>query len=84
MSRLQLFRSMGNHPIFKSAFKRLRKQEVALCEQFILENDGLDYGDFNGKLARWMIDDPNKPKNHSHMYGVVMAANPLPRKGEAK
>jgi len=78
VNRLQLWKSLFAHPVFASAMRKLRKPEVALCEEFITKHDHLGYADFNFHASRWMLDDANKPKNHNTMYAMVMAANPLP------
>jgi len=74
-TRTKNFNALESHPVFKSAYKKLRAAEREACVCFINDNDMLTEEEFNVKVSRWMLDDINKPKNHTTMWALVMASN---------
>jgi hypothetical protein len=78
--RIQAFRDLENHPIFRGAMNRMTAPERAWCEEFITKHDHLNYTAFSGELHQWHVDTPAhlKPKKLNTMYSLVMAANVIP------
>lgn len=76
MKRLELWKSLETHPVYKSIFKKMTSAEKKLCEEFIEENEGLSFEEFSSKCSTWMLDQKDKPKNSVGMWATVSAANP--------
>lgn len=71
MSRLQRFEAHALHPINGKLFRKLSVEEREKCRQFIRSNGHLDRNEFGHMVNRWMLDEPNKPKNHTTMWALV-------------
>lgn len=74
MKRIDAFRAIGNQVIYAKAFKRLTHEEIALCEQFIAENEGLDFHEFAKMANRAFVDKP-KTKNFTSIIEFLNVAN---------
>lgn len=75
--RIQAFRALADHPIFRAVMDRLGKESIAECEKFITDFDHLDYAGFGAILHQWHVDSSpmTRPPHINQMYSVVMAAN---------
>ena len=74
MNRLEAFRAIGNQTIYAKAFKRLTRDEVALCEELIAKHDGLDFHEFAKMANRCFMDKP-KTKNFTTVIEFLNVAN---------
>lgn len=73
--RIEAFRALADHPIFKGCYSRLNATEREACEKFIADNDALEYGPFNAVAVRWGLGEKNRNPRQNDMYGLVTAAN---------
>ena len=74
MNRMTRFSSMKTHPMLCKLFAKLKKDEIAACEKFIMDYDHLDKNGFAYEVNRWHIDKP-KPKNWTSMWALVSQTN---------
>lgn len=69
-NRLDKLESFKDHLVQGKLYRKLTKEELQLCRDFILANDGLDKNAFQAKCNRWMLDGI-KPRNHTTMWALV-------------
>lgn len=74
MDRIVVFRGFNSHPWLHKAFRRLKPDEVAICETFIITNKALDKGAFELKVNRMFLDKP-KPKNFTIILELLTCCN---------
>lgn len=74
MNRLEAFRQMGDHLIYKKVLKRLTRDDLAFCERFLGENSNLSKSEFSDAVRNLLVA-PNKPSNVLLMDELFMAAN---------
>ena len=73
--RLIRFESFREHPMHGSLYKRLSKQEIALCREFIMRRSGDSKDAFASAVNCWFLDSKEKPKRLSDMWALVMQSN---------
>ncbi len=61
MIRIERFKSLETDPWFGRVFKKLKAEDRALCERWIVANDALDAGAFEQGVHR-MFMDREKPR----------------------
>lgn len=71
MTRIELFNSFADHPMQQRLMKRLTKEEMALCVEFITTNSELDRNEFTMKVNRWFLNSSERPKHHVDMWALV-------------
>jgi hypothetical protein len=75
MTRLEKFESLQNHPWLKKSWGKLKTVEREIARQFLNENAQLDRGQFEFKVNRMFLDQPNKPKNWTIILELLANAN---------
>lgn len=75
MERLIKLKLFSSCPVRKSIINRLTNKGYDFCVQFITENQGLDKNQFARKVNMLFIDDPNKPKDHTHIWAILTEVN---------
>lgn len=75
MNRLENFHALADHPFLGRDYRRLSKEEMSMCVEFIEKCEKLDRNEYALACNRWMLDSPQKPKRHSLMWGLVLQSN---------
>lgn len=75
MTRLEAFHSFKDNVVAGKQLSQLSEKELAMCEEFIKQNDTLDLNKFAEKLNMWHVDNKDRPKRHAVMWGLVLMAN---------
>lgn len=74
MSRWEAFKGMRDHHWLGRAFAKLTVEELAYCQRYIQENDGLSKGAFQTAVNRMFLDRA-KSKNHTVIMELLSCAN---------
>ena len=80
--RILAFRSFATHAWLKKDFAKLSKKELQMCESFIIALGSISHDEFAVAVNRWFLDDPNKPKRHTIMWGLVSTSGSAVREQE--
>lgn len=70
MSRIERFKALETDPWFSRVFKRLSKEDQALCLAWIQRNDALDKAAFEMAVHRMFLDKP-KPKRWTEITELL-------------
>jgi len=73
--RIEAFEAYSAHPLNKKLYFRLTDEERNLCLKFMEDHAALDLYQFADKTNRWYLGAPNKPKNLTHMWALLIQAN---------
>jgi hypothetical protein len=71
MDRMNNFIIMLDHPMNCKLIKKLSAKELQMVKDFIDANQHLPSDEYMKRCNRWMIDDKNKPKNHTTMWAIA-------------
>jgi len=74
MQRAIKFTSYASHPWLHKAYKKLKKDDIQLAQEFIERNDSLSKGEFELKINRMFLDR-DKPKNAAVIMELLTCAN---------
>lgn len=74
MQRAIKFTSYASHPWLNKAYKKLKKDDIQLAQEFIERNDSLSKGEFELKINRMFLDR-DKPKNAAVIMELLTCAN---------
>lgn len=69
------FNSLETHPWLNRVFKKLNRDDLYICRQFLAEKEHLSKGDFELAVNRMFIDKENKPKNWKLICELLTCAN---------
>lgn len=72
--RLNTFKSYENHAWLKKVYLKLKKQDVELAINFLIENAELDKGSFEIKMNRMFLG-LNAPKNAGRIQELLSCSN---------
>jgi hypothetical protein len=76
-ARRQKFESYATHPWLKKAFGKLSAAERTLARDFIDRHDQLLPGDFEYRVHRMFMDQPEKPKNWTVINELLVCCNSI-------
>lgn len=79
MNRLMRFDAYATHPWLQKAYRKLKRAELDLAHKFIAENDALSQGDFEHKVNRMFLFQPDKPKNWTIILELLTCCNSADR-----
>ena len=74
MKRLDKFKSLESHPWLKKSYAKLAQNERDMAENFILNHNNLDKGEFEFAVNRMFLDRP-KPKNWTIILEMLANSN---------
>jgi hypothetical protein len=74
MKRIDFFKTFKECPLKSKALVKMGRSGILVCENFIKENDDLDFHSFAYKCNRMFLDKP-KPKHFVIIIDILVAAN---------
>jgi hypothetical protein len=75
-NRLNALSYIRSHPWLHRLFKGLKSYDIALMENFIIENDSLDSNEFEKKINRLFLDQGDaKPRRWKEISEILSSAN---------
>jgi hypothetical protein len=79
MNTIKIFLNLENHPLtmIQNGFKKLKRDELLIGINFIIQNDSLNKDDFEYKLNRLFMDKLEKPKNWTNILELLSITNTL-------
>ena len=75
MDRLANFKSLKTHAWFNRVYKKLNAADIKFCEEYLNNNKHLDKNEFEFKVVRIFLDNPNKPKNWTLIQELLANSN---------
>jgi hypothetical protein len=71
--RLMKFQALARHEWYGKLCQKISEHEFDLIVEFIEDFGELDDQDFERKVVRYGLDDPNKPKNANIIADLLLA-----------
>lgn len=75
MTRIDKFKTLRVHPRHSKMIAKLSLFDLAYCDAWIQANDELDQNDFEMRVNRMFMDNPDKPKNWATIMEVIATCN---------
>ena len=69
--RIDKFNNLGFWQ--QKLLKKLKKEEIEFCKNFIISNESISNDEFAFKVNRLFIDEKNPPKNRHIMAEIIGA-----------
>lgn len=71
MKRIEKFNSLKNHQVIGKIYKKLNKDDILFCENFLKENENLNNDDFAFKVNRLGLNG-EKSKNINNIWALLI------------
>ena len=71
MKRIEKFNSLKNHQVIGKIYKKLSKEDILFCENFLKENGNLSNDDFAFKVNRLGLNG-EKSKNINNIWALLI------------
>lgn len=74
MTRWDAFQQLSSHPWYERLFKKLSARDVDWAQRFLSETHHLPLPEFETRLNRVFLHDPNKPKAYITLWELLQVA----------
>ena len=72
MTRKEKYVKLASHPICSNYFKKLTATDMDYIAKFLTATEELSTEEYMAKANMVFVDDPNKPKNHTDIWSILI------------